>query len=87
MDIAINEAKKAKIDVPVGAVIVKNNEIIAIAHNEKELKKANRSKQCFDNSPMRFRILSTHAGLKYRCKCKCGKIHQSHQGQFLYSRS
>lgn len=37
---ALKEAKKAykKGEVPVGAVIVKNNEIIARAHNLKELK-------------------------------------------------
>ena len=41
MDIAIKEAKKAykKEEVPVGAVIVKNGEIIAKAHNLKESKK------------------------------------------------
>ena len=33
---AINEAKKSGVDVPVGAVIIKNDEIIAVAHNEKE---------------------------------------------------
>ena len=38
--IALNEAKKAykKCDVPVGAVIVKNNKIIAKAYNKKENK-------------------------------------------------
>ena len=36
MSLAIEEAKKAGNDVPVGAVIVYNNEIIAKAHNEKE---------------------------------------------------
>ena len=37
---ALNEAKKAyeKLEVPVGAVIVKNGKIIARAHNEKETK-------------------------------------------------
>lgn len=37
---ALNEAKKAYLldEVPVGAVIVKNNKIIARAHNEKENK-------------------------------------------------
>lgn len=41
MDIAIKEAKKAykKEEVPVGAIIVKNGEIIAKAHNLKESKK------------------------------------------------
>ena len=41
MNIAIKEAKKAykKGEVPVGAVIVKNNKIIAKAHNTKEKSK------------------------------------------------
>ncbi len=41
MQIALKEAKKAAIkgEVPVGAVIVKNGEIIARAHNTKESKK------------------------------------------------
>lgn len=41
MDLAIKEAKKSynNGDVPVGALIVKNDEIISIAHNEKELTK------------------------------------------------
>lgn len=41
MNIAIDEAKKTLIngDIPVGAVIIKNWEIISTAHNEKELKK------------------------------------------------
>lgn len=41
MNIAIKEAKKAykKEEVPVGAIIVKNGEIIAKAHNLKESKK------------------------------------------------
>ena len=41
MNIAIDEAKKSLIngDIPVGAVIIKNWEIISTAHNEKELKK------------------------------------------------
>lgn len=38
MKIAIEEAKKSGTDVPVGAVIVKNGEIIAASHNEKEQK-------------------------------------------------
>ena len=41
MQVALNEAKKAykKLEIPVGAVIVKNGEIIAKAHNIKEEKK------------------------------------------------
>ncbi len=40
MQIALKEAQKAyeKLEVPVGAVIVKNGEIIAKAHNQKETK-------------------------------------------------
>ena len=40
MEEALKEAKKAyrKLEVPVGVVIVKNNEIIARAHNQKEQK-------------------------------------------------
>ena len=40
MKIALKEAKKAfkKGEIPIGAVIVKNNKIIAKAHNLKELK-------------------------------------------------
>ena len=40
MNEALKEAKKAykKLEVPVGAVIVKNGEIIARAHNQKETK-------------------------------------------------
>lgn len=37
MSISINEAKKSGRDVPVGAVVVKNGDVIAIAHNEREL--------------------------------------------------
>ncbi len=36
LKIAIEEAEKSGKDVPVGAVLVKNNEIIAKAHNKKE---------------------------------------------------
>ena len=41
MEIALGEAIKAlnKGEVPVGAVIVKDNEIIAVAHNLKETNK------------------------------------------------
>lgn len=41
MDLAIAEAKKSleNEDIPVGAVIIRNWEIISLAHNEKELKK------------------------------------------------
>ena len=41
MNIAIDEAKKSlkNGDVPVGALIIKNNNIVSIAHNEKEMKK------------------------------------------------
>lgn len=38
MQLAISEAKKCKVDVPVGAVIVKDNKVIAKAHNKKEKK-------------------------------------------------
>lgn len=37
MSISINEAKKSGRDVPVGAVVVKNGDVIAAAHNEREL--------------------------------------------------
>ncbi|MFA6989689.1 MAG: nucleoside deaminase [Candidatus Gastranaerophilaceae bacterium] len=36
MNFAVQEAQKAKSDVPVGAIIVKNGQILASAHNEKE---------------------------------------------------
>lgn len=36
MKIALETAVKSGNDIPIGAVIVKDNEIIAIAHNEKE---------------------------------------------------
>lgn len=36
MQIAIEEAKKSDIDIPVGAVIVKNGEILAKAYNTRE---------------------------------------------------
>lgn len=36
MSVAIDEAKKSGRDVPVGAVLVKNGEVIAKAHNERE---------------------------------------------------
>lgn len=41
MKLALKEANKAlkKGDVPIGCVVVKNNKIIAKAHNEKETKK------------------------------------------------
>ena len=38
MALAIDEAKKTKFDIPVGAIIVQNDKIISIRHNEKELK-------------------------------------------------
>lgn len=37
MQIAIEEAKKSGDDIPVGAIIVKNGEIIAKAHNTREV--------------------------------------------------
>lgn len=37
MSISISEAKKSGRDVPVGAVVVKNGDVIATAHNEREL--------------------------------------------------
>ena len=37
IDYAIEQAKKCKKDVPVGAVIINDGEIIASAHNEKEI--------------------------------------------------
>ncbi len=37
LKIALEEAKKSGEDIPVGAVLVKNDEIIAKAHNTKEL--------------------------------------------------
>lgn len=37
MSISINEAKKSGRDVPVGAVVVKKGDVIATAHNEREL--------------------------------------------------
>ena len=37
MQIAIDEALKTKSDVPIGAVLVRNGEIIAKSHNTKEL--------------------------------------------------
>ena len=37
MSISINEAKKSGLDVPVGAVVVKNGDVIATAYNEREL--------------------------------------------------
>ncbi len=36
MKLALDEAKKSENDVPVGAVIIKNDEIIALEHNKKE---------------------------------------------------
>ncbi|HSA07141.1 MAG TPA: nucleoside deaminase [Candidatus Gastranaerophilales bacterium] len=35
--IALTEAKKSGADIPIGAVLVKNDEIIAKAHNRKEI--------------------------------------------------
>ena len=37
MKFAIKEALKSGLDIPVGAVVVKNGEIISSAHNEREL--------------------------------------------------
>lgn len=37
MQVALEEASKADKDVPVAALIVKNGEIISLAHNKKEL--------------------------------------------------
>lgn len=37
MKIALDEAKNSGLDIPVGAVITRNSEIIAIAHNQKEI--------------------------------------------------
>lgn len=39
MQEAINIAKNSEKDLPIGAVLVKNGEIISKAHNEKELRK------------------------------------------------
>lgn len=39
MQEAINIAKNSEKDLPIGAVLVKNGEIISKAHNEKELQK------------------------------------------------
>lgn len=39
MQEAINVAKNSGKDLPIGAILVKNGEIISKAHNEKELKK------------------------------------------------
>ena len=39
MHMAIEIAKNSGEDLPIGAVLVKNNEVIAQAHNEKELQK------------------------------------------------
>ncbi len=36
---ALEEAKKSDLDVPVGAVLIQNNQILASFHNEKELRK------------------------------------------------
>ncbi len=36
MKLAIEEAKKTSSDIPVGAVVVQNGKILAIAHNERE---------------------------------------------------
>ena len=36
MSLALNEAKKVKKDIPIAAIIVKNNEIIALATNKRE---------------------------------------------------
>ena len=38
MQKAINRAKKAEVEIPVGAVIVKNDKIVATAFNQKEAK-------------------------------------------------
>lgn len=36
MSLAISKAKETKLDIPVGALILKNNEIISLVHNKKE---------------------------------------------------
>lgn len=37
MQLALDEAKKSGEDLPIGCIIVKNGEIVATSHNEKEL--------------------------------------------------
>ena len=59
-------------------------EIAMLSEEDKqEFKKANWSHESLSNSPIRLRILSTHTGLKYRCKCKCGKIHYLSERTFF----
>ena len=36
MQVAINEAKKVELDIPIAAIIVKNEEIIALETNKRE---------------------------------------------------
>lgn len=53
---------------------------------EEEYRKAHCSRERFDKSTMRLRILSTGSGLKYQCQCKCGQIHYLSERIFLEKR-
>ncbi len=54
--------------------------------DKQEFEKAKWSYESRHKSPMYFRILSTEPGLKYKCKCKCGKIHYLCERTFLEKR-
>lgn len=93
MNEAINEAKKAykKNEVPVGAVIVKNNKIIAKAHNMKENKNIASyhaeilaiNKACKKNKNWRLNDCTLYVTMEPCIMC-CGAIIQSRIKKVVY---
>lgn len=94
MMVAIKEAKKAyaKKEVPVGAVIVKNNKIISKAHNQRE-KKQNvikhaeiiaLEKACKKLKTWRLEECEIYVTLE-PCMMCCGAIEQSRIKKIIYA--
>lgn len=94
MKIAIIEAKKAEKngDVPIGAVIVKDNKIIAKAHNKKENKNIATyhaeilaiNKACKKLHTWRLNDCTLYSTME-PCTMCCGAIIQSRIGKIVYS--
>ncbi len=93
MNLAIKQAKKAlkKNEVPVGAIIVKNNKIISKAYNKKEkLKDATKhaeiiaiSKACKKTKNWRLDECTLYVTME-PCKMCCGAIEQARISKIVY---